>query len=135
LGDNCSVFQSELYAIFKSLLYLKNSLNELENIFKNNQTIKIGLFSDSKSALMSLQQYNNSNKLVHEIKSIYKQLTSFSKISLNFHWIKSHVGYYGNEIADSLAKDGCNLSENVIEFKTIPLSFVKKELQNQTLSE
>jgi hypothetical protein len=76
-----SVYQSELYAILKSL-HLKDKLNEIENKFKDNQIIKIGLFSDSKSALISLQKYNNSNKLVHEIKNIYRQLTKFPKINL-----------------------------------------------------
>ncbi len=104
LGDNCSVYQSELFAILKCLEWIKNNILEFEKKSENKH--QIGIYSDSQSALISLQQVNSDNSLVHQIKSLFKQITNFSKVYVSFNWVKGHSENYGNDSADLLAKHG-----------------------------
>jgi len=40
--------------------------------------------------------------------------------TIEFSWVKVHVGIYGNEIADPIAKDAACSTEIPIDFNRIP---------------
>ncbi|GBO14943.1 hypothetical protein AVEN_67219-1 [Araneus ventricosus] len=53
---------------------------------------------NSMSVLKSLEAINDRFQLIRDIKTILQNL------NFSFHWVKAHVGTYGNERADFLAK-------------------------------
>lgn len=93
LPPTCSVFNAEMYAIFRALLFVKDSdLHEFV------------IFSDSLSALQSLEN----SKMDHRIKiNIHKILNKCNK-NIAFEWCAGHSNIVGNEIADAAAKESLN---------------------------
>ena len=126
IGPLCSVFQSELIAI-------KKSIEEIKTITNNTNEMKILIQTDSQSALLALKQFNNNHPLVVDIKTL---LRSFN-INIKFYiqWIKGHSGIAGNERADQLAKMGSELNANQSIYNYIPMSFAKRHFKTITLNE
>ena len=42
------------------------------------------------------------------VKEIKQAITKGLHTNITIKWIKAHVGHYGNELADQLAKDGAS---------------------------
>jgi len=117
LHDRCSNNQAEQMAIVKALQAI-----ETIKINKNiPRTIIIN--KDSRITLESLKNKKNQNHLIEEIR----KTTALEKENWNieYTWIKAHVGYYGNEIADKLAKEAARNSD--ICYSKIP----KSEIDHQ----
>jgi len=116
LTRHSSVFSAELFAILKSLRYVKNSADS-----------KFVIFSDSLSAIESIKNNKNKNALNIKINQI---LGSIHDKSIVFEWVPSHCKIPGNELADKAAKDATEeryihrLPLNVAEFNSI----VKREV-------
>ena len=110
LSDNVSIFTAELTAIMKSL-ELINTLPD------RNFTI----YSDSNSALMTINQYNSQHPIVQKIQEWLCKLSAKYK-SVSFCWVPAHVGIPGNELADEEAKS--SITQNVV-FHNIPSSDMK----------
>merc|ERR1712055_429535 len=106
-----SVFSAELFAILKSLRYVKNSADS-----------KFVIFSDSLSAIESIKNNKNKNALNIKINQI---LGSIYDKSIVFEWVPSHCSIPGNELADKAAKEATEeryihrLPLNVAEFNSI----------------
>ena len=108
-----SVYQAELYAIEKALIYLDTF----------NIRGPVTIHTDSLSAIHALQK--------HEIVS-HQCLQTINRINLygthndlRIHWIKAHAGNPGNERADELAKAGTKLPP--------PCTLVKLSLKSRKL--
>lgn len=97
LNPICSVFTAELLAIFKCL----QRISLITVGFPNKKFI---VFSDSLSALKSLENPNPSSPLTLQILNTLDSLSS-SNILIAFCWIPSHKGIKGNEIIDKLARE------------------------------
>ncbi|UYV80245.1 hypothetical protein LAZ67_18002138, partial [Cordylochernes scorpioides] len=108
--DFCSVFRSELIAIYEALKSIRNT---------NYQDIWI--LTDSRSAIQHLSHTGELRDKVSRNIIVYLQkLSKTSKIHLQ--WIPSHVGIEGNEAADVLAKKGTKEllpQKNKLTFKEI----------------
>jgi len=92
LHNRCSNNQAEQLAIVKAL----------ETIGTLHLTInpKIAtVHTDSRITLQSLQNINNHNYLIEEIRKAALALEK-RNWKIKFTWIKAHVGIYGNELAD-----------------------------------
>lgn len=89
LSDNASVFQAELFAIYKAIMWCA-CLGKCE----------IRIVSDSRSALDAINSIPPKSCLAFEIRSLLETSDS----TFHFHWTKSHVGTLGNELADAAAK-------------------------------
>jgi ribonuclease HI len=74
--------------------------------------------------LESLKNRKNRNHLIEEIR---KKTTALEKESwdVEYTWIKTHAGHYGNELADKLAKEAARNSD--ICYNKIPKSEKRKK--------
>lgn len=107
LPQQASIFTAELYAI----------LNALKIIEQNNHG-EYTIFSDSKSAIDAIKQYNNHNPIITKIFEWLINLFARQRV-VTLCWVPSHVGVKGNEEADKLANNGAN-SGNLPNIVALP---------------
>ena len=114
-GKYISVLGTELYAIYKTLLFIKNNVND-------NKTV---LFTDSMSGLELLKN-DRPNNYVGLVYDIQKLLLGFAmqNVSMKLQYIPGHKGILGNEIVDQAAKDALLLTA----FSPVPISSRDKKL-------
>ena len=120
LNKLASVYTAELEAIKSGLQSIINTKNTVCTIY-----------SDSKSSLLALNQYNPKNEIMKEIHSLILRISQ-NKTTLKFCWIPSHCGIGGNEIADKVAKEAANNTRLCL--KPISASDMKPHIKNQILS-
>ena len=63
----------------------------------------IRIYVDSMAALEALDKYKVTSRLVSNTKAVLN-LAGRTAATLELNWIKAHVGYPGNELADETAK-------------------------------
>lgn len=85
-----SIYSTELYAIY-------TAINEIA--IKSDKT-KFIIFTDSKSAIESINNNYSENPIIQLIQSLLHKLRKI----IIFCWVPSHIGIHGNEKADELAK-------------------------------
>ena len=98
LSKHATVFQAELQAIRLACSLIPDCVPKGENI---------RFMVDSKAAIMALENPETKSKLVQLTKNALNETGSIHKI--NIDWIKAHNNLKGNELADRLAKTGCNI--------------------------
>jgi ribonuclease HI len=98
LENRCSNNQAEQLAIIKAL----EAIQKQQVNYNEHRTVVIHM--DSNITLDSLRNAKNHNHLVEQIR---KKTVNLNKQNwkIEFKWVKAHVGIYGNEIADRLAKE------------------------------
>ena len=101
LPDYCTVFQAEIAAIKEGCKLIPKNLHHKH----------VTIMTDSQAALLALDKVETSSRLVKEAKTELNKISN--KIQTEVAWIKAHVGHRGNEIADSLAKTGCSLTNTL----------------------
>lgn len=121
LHDHCSVFQAEMLALEYATDW----------IISYNNTNKFCLLSDSKSGLTELMNPNTTNYLANNILVNYNHIKQQGK-TIQFVWVRGHIGVGGNELADIAAKSAANLHKSS-DYLQIPISYVKH--RNQIISQ
>ena len=66
----------------------------------------IFIFTDNQAAILPLESYHTTSKLVWECKQLLLRLGSTNNVTLA--WVPGHSGVEGNELADELAKKGAS---------------------------
>jgi ribonuclease HI len=102
-----TIFQAEVTAILRACTHIKS------NIAKLTDYNQIDIISDSKASLQALQKNVTTSNLVKMCKTTIDDLNS--QIPVALHWIKAHVGHYGNELADQMAKKGTTMTNYDVE--------------------
>ena len=115
LSSSTSIYTAELTAII---------------IAKNTNQKSFVIYSDSKSTLESLSNYNSSHPLVQKAQEWLFQISCWHK-SVSFCWVPAHVRISGNERADRKAKIACNQRE--INVKAVPHFDMKQPIHKYIL--
>ena len=97
LNKHSSIFTAEALGILEALEFAKIQ-----------ETRKFLIVSDSKSVLMAIANFVNSNShpYIFKIKSLLYTL-KINSFSIHLLWVPSHVGIEGNDYADMVASSGC----------------------------
>lgn len=95
LGKLATVFQTEVFAILGVVNWI------IEERWRGRN---ISICSDSQAALMALETPTNHSKIVLECKTKLNMLSKRNRVCLI--WVPGHRGIAGNEICDTLAKEG-----------------------------
>jgi len=119
------IMDAELYAVYRALEHLKQQRLEEKQVY---------IFIDSQAAIKRLQlnSLTGGQELVFKITQSCSYLAS-RNISINFYWVPSHLGIYGNEIADKLAKKG--LSRRKIQSSYTSLAYLGKRAREKILEQ
>jgi ribonuclease HI len=125
LNEHCTVFQAEVHAVGQAATYL------LEKEVKG-QSILINC--DSQSAIRAINSTIIRN---HTILETSRKLNALGKSNtVLLRWIPAHQGHEGNERADTLAKNGANMSDNPTMVKLpIPRGVCYAALRRKTIAE
>ncbi|GBL62042.1 hypothetical protein AVEN_216861-1 [Araneus ventricosus] len=99
--DN-TVFQAELIALNKAVKYAAT--------LKTN--LPVTIFVDNRASIQASSSPKTTNRTARENFEILLE-NPHIKIS----WIKDHVGYFGNEAADSLAKPAAESNDVQLDIK------------------
>jgi ribonuclease HI len=99
MGKKCSVYQAEVQAIIEACHVILS-----DDKFSASQLPDIHFFSDSRSAIQSLENDDSTSILIVRCKMLLNDLANQSSVTVN--WVKGHDDCCGNEVADMLAKDG-----------------------------
>ena len=120
LGLTSSVYQGEMLAIKEAADW----------ITQNCTNKKVTLYSDSRSSLLSLLNPLVKSELVSLTRSSLQGAGEANNITLR--WIKAHKGYFGNEEADILAKQGAIGPARLPSPRPKPpLSYIKQQYSSK----
>ena len=120
--DNVKIntIQLEMMAIFVAIKELKTYSRTFDRII---------LYSDNLPCINYLNKQKNKKNgkkiknSVIELSNVIKRLLLEDGINVEFRWIKSHCGVYGNEIADRLARVGSKskifFNKNIFQYHHI----------------
>jgi len=81
---------------------------------------------------LTLKNASNHNYLIEEIRKKLITLQS-NKWKIEFSWIKTHAGNFGNELADHLGKDAASNKEFPVDFDRIPKTTMYGELGEEAI--
>ena len=94
LPKHCSAYQAECCALRQALQWINQTAYTFETY---------NIYSDSSTALAAATSTNCSKQplLINEIKRLLLEMND----RIILHWLPSHCGHVGNELADKLAKE------------------------------
>ncbi|CAH2105843.1 unnamed protein product [Euphydryas editha] len=121
LEPHNTVFQSEMYALFRAV-----------DIAKTSKSSSINILSDSRSSLDLLRSPTVTHPLAVEMKSRIRRLREENK-TVRFFWLRAHVGTPGNERADELAKKAALTKKTAPDYDKIPISYVRRQIREETV--
>ena len=124
----CSNNQAEQIAILKAV----DKLSEYNYLPDLNKSAII--YTDSKITLLSLSNPDNHLSIIEEIKQQIRCRIS-DNWTIHFSWVKAHVGIFGNELADRLAKKAAFNNEIEEVYKKVPKSAVLSDVFNRSVQE
>jgi len=90
----------------------------------------VTIFTDSTIALDSLKNVNNHGYLIEEIR---KRVSILERLNwtIEFSWVRTHIGIYGNELADQLAEEAARSSDRTVAFNRIPRRTLYSEIEEE----
>ena len=124
LDNRCSNNQAEQLAILKAHETIQTQKVD------NNEHRTVVIHTDSKISLDSIRNTKNHNHLAEEIRKRTAYLNK-QNWKIEFKWVQAHVGIFGNEIADRLAKEATQ--NHHITYSRIPKSAIQKDIRKESI--
>jgi len=137
VGEGIAIFRSGSH--FKSLQYRLNkrwtnnqaeqlailrALEYIENIQTEDK--KATMYTNSQITLDSLKNNTNHTFLIEEIRKRLAEMGT-TNWTVQFYWVKAHVGIQGNELPDTLAEEAATNADLIESYKKVPKSVVMSE--------
>jgi len=120
LGKKASVFQAEVTAIEAAVRWC------VTNCDKDTEVL---IRSDSQSAIQALHNPATRSAIVQACQQVLRQAKENLRIAIK--WVRGHADNTGNELADSLAKEGSNMNPDTVGPELpIPMSEIKRSLKD-----
>jgi len=85
------------------------------------------IYTDSQMTLDSLKNNTNHTFLIEEIRKKLAEMGT-TNWTIEFCWVKAHIGIQGNKLADTLAKEAATNADLIKSYKKVPKSVVMSEL-------
>ncbi|GBM67644.1 hypothetical protein AVEN_226016-1 [Araneus ventricosus] len=123
IRDECSVFQAELLCIAQAVNWIRTNENLSSNFL---------ICSDSLSSLYALNCITSPNRLIVKTQTNLNVLQGRG-VQVFFSFVQGHIGIYGNERADWLAKEATKLIDFIP--MTVPKSFYKSVFKKHVISQ
>ncbi|KOB75196.1 Non-LTR retrotransposon CATS [Operophtera brumata] len=111
LESHNTVFQSELYALYRAVRMVGESREEGVNIL-----------SDSRSSLDLLRSPVVTHPLAAEIMRCLRDIRTQGKW-VRLFWLRAHAGTPGNERADELAKNAALKKKTRADYSKVPIYY------------
>ncbi|CAH2106387.1 unnamed protein product [Euphydryas editha] len=121
LESHNTVFQSEMYALFRAV-----------DMARQSKEGSINILSDSRSSLDLLRSPSVTHPLAIEMKRCIRQIRE-EKRSVRFFWLKAHVGTPGNERVDELAKKAALKKKTAPDYDKVAMSYVRRQIREETV--
>ena len=113
----------QLFLNTAEILGLILAIETITDLFgtKQQEPKDIVIFTDSFSTLKALENSDTSTQSIDNLALVIDQLLTSYDIKLTLQWIPGHCDLQGNEIADSLAKEGARKEQpdNPCSFSTL----------------
>jgi Ribonuclease HI len=127
LHSYCSNNQTEQIAILKALEQLQ--------VTETPTGGEAAIYTESKVTTAFLKNRAKHGFLIDKIRNKIQHL-AMQNWTINFRWVKAHIGIKGNETADRLAKAGAQEDENLnIVFNRIPITSIASEINRKGLEQ
>ncbi|GBO35083.1 Putative protein in type-1 retrotransposable element R1DM [Araneus ventricosus] len=117
LNDEASVFIAEAMAIFYAIDKCKD------------YSCQINIYTDSRSVLMAINSLKDDHPIIFQIKNLLRKSDH-----VKLFWVKAHVGTYGNEFADSLAKRATE-RDDIDHVVPMPKSSIKYKMRESLIKD
>ena len=92
-------------------------------LIRNAKNIDITFLSDSQATILALKKSSTSSKSVADCITTLNKLASQNIVTIK--WIPGHEGYEGNELADTLAKQGTTKPSELIPYQNLPKAYAE----------
>ncbi|KAF2841649.1 hypothetical protein M501DRAFT_580187 [Patellaria atrata CBS 101060] len=112
---------AELFPVLKAM---ERKRKEQEKGQSTSQTVCIFIYSQAANKRLQKNCLEGGQELVTLIGNQYDILTAEWGMNVNFSWVPSHKGIFGNELADKLAK--LRLERKSVEASFTSLSHLKR---------
>jgi ribonuclease HI len=126
LDNRCSNNQAEQLVIAKALEVI-----DAIDIGENSPRI-MAIFTDSRITVDWIKNVNNHSYLIQEVRMRISILER-TNWTIEFSWVKDHIGIYGNEPADQLAKAAACNTDTTFSFNRIPKSTLYSEIEKEAI--
>jgi ribonuclease HI len=90
----------------------------------------VDIFTVRRITIDSLKNITNHNFLFELIRKKVSILET-AIWTIEFSWVKAHVGIYGNELADQLAKEAARNRDATISYNKIPKGTLISETEEE----
>jgi REP element-mobilizing transposase RayT len=82
---------------------------------------------------IEIKHLEASDNHIYLIEEIRKRISILKRTNwtVEFSWVKAHVGIYGNELADQLAKGAACNRDTTVSFNRIPKSTLYSEIEEE----
>ncbi|XP_023244440.1 uncharacterized protein LOC111642338 [Centruroides sculpturatus] len=119
LGETCSVFQAELWAILSAIRWCDSIYNRTE----------ITIFTDSYSSTQAIHNFQWRSPIVHDILlELAKDINRYAIV-----WVRGHAGVSENERAKQLARMASEL-ESEPSYNATPQCHILRQTKENTFA-